>query len=143
MRQDSLEGRGRLGNYGELGICVMQTTESTPNIPLVTPDLWLSSTTSILFPPNYDPKQAEKYSAHGQLVWKLKCLWNNTMLRTEGKGKQNPTLCCKSTVLLNAGEIPLLATLAVLMKMHLWYSRCPEITSCQAKEVKSISPTVE
>lgn len=110
-RKDSLEGWGGLGNFGEstrsLDICVMQTPERAPRGHTWPLAVFYHKHT--LFFPNYDPKHAEKYSGHGQFVQKPKCLWNNTVLRTEGQGKQNPTLCCKSTALLNAGEIPLLA----------------------------------
>lgn len=112
-RKGSAEGRGWPGNLGEstrcLDIRVMQTAERS--LLGHTWPLAVFHHQHTFFFSNYAPKHAEKYSGHGEFVRKLKCLWNNTILRTKGKGKQNPTLCCKSTALLNAEEIPLLAIL--------------------------------
>lgn len=112
-RKDSSEGRGRPGNLVELtrclGIRVMQSAERA--LRGHTWPLAVFHHQRTFFFSNYDPKHTEEYSGHGQFVRKPKCLWNNTILRTKGKSKQNPTLCCKSTALLNAEEIPLLATL--------------------------------
>lgn len=114
-REDSLEGRGGLGNFRRVdkvlwNLCYANLRRS-PTGSHLTFRCLAPRAYFLGFLANYDPKHTEKYSGHGQFVRKPKCLWNNTMLRTEGKGKQNPTLCCKSTALLSAVEIPLVATL--------------------------------